>query len=223
MTQWDKDFIRFEAEVKKVPDLDGAYVEIPFDVKAVYAKARVPVHATFDGHPYDGSLVRMGTPCHILGIRKDIRAAIGKQPGDRVEVTLRPRQAGKAPLPKPAPDKVDDAGAAIDAYIAGFPADRAARMAELRSLLRRLAPQATEKISYSMPTLWQGKNLIHFAAAKNHLGLYPGPAAIEAARDELDGYTTTKGSIHLRWEQPIPEKLVEKLVAYNLQAFAKKK
>lgn len=78
----------FEAEIKKVPDIDGAYVEIPFDVKAEFGKGRVPVHATFDGHPYDGSLVRMGTPCHIIGIRKDIRAQIGKQAGDTIKVTL---------------------------------------------------------------------------------------------------------------------------------------
>lgn len=78
----------FDAEIKKVPDIDGAYVEIPFDVKEEFGKGRVPVHATFDGEPYDGSLVRMKTPCHIIGIRKDIRAKIGKQPGDTIRVTL---------------------------------------------------------------------------------------------------------------------------------------
>lgn len=78
----------FDAEIKKVPDIDGAYVEIPFDVKAVFGKGCVKVHATFDGEPYDGSIVRMGTPCHILGLRKDIRAKIGKQPGDTVKVTI---------------------------------------------------------------------------------------------------------------------------------------
>lgn len=82
----------FEAVIHKVPDIDGAYIEIPFDVKAEFGKGRVPVHATFDGEAYDGSLVRMGTPCHILGIRKDIRAKIGKQPGDTVRVTLRERE-----------------------------------------------------------------------------------------------------------------------------------
>lgn len=74
----------FEAEIKKVPDIDGAYIEIPFDVKAEFGKGRVPVIATFDGEPYEGSLVRMKTPCHIIGIRKDIRAKIGKQPGDKI-------------------------------------------------------------------------------------------------------------------------------------------
>jgi len=79
------------AEIKKNPDMDAAYVEIPFDVKAEFGKGRVPVSATFDGEPYDGQLVRMGTPCHIIGVRKDIRAKIAKQPGDSIHVTLRER------------------------------------------------------------------------------------------------------------------------------------
>ena len=82
------DFIEFDAVIVKNPDMDAAYIEIPFDVKARYGKGRVAVHAEFDGYPYDGQLVRMGTPCHILGVRKDIRAAIGKQPGDTVHVRL---------------------------------------------------------------------------------------------------------------------------------------
>ena len=81
----------FDAEIKKVPDIDGAYIEIPFDVKAEFGKGRVPVYATFDGVPYEGSLVRMKTPCHIIGVRKDIRAQIGKQAGDTIHVTLKER------------------------------------------------------------------------------------------------------------------------------------
>lgn len=81
----------FDAEIKKVPDIDGAYVEIPFDVREEFGKGRVKVHALFDGVEYDGSLVRMKTPGHILGLRKDIRAMIGKQPGDMVHVVLKER------------------------------------------------------------------------------------------------------------------------------------
>ena len=55
----------FSAVIQKVADMDGAYIEIPFDVKAEFGKGRVPVHVTFDGEPYDGSMVRMGTPCHL--------------------------------------------------------------------------------------------------------------------------------------------------------------
>jgi len=82
----------FPAVIRKVPEMDGAYVEIPFDVKAVFGKGQVKVHATFDGVPYDRSIVRMGTPGHILGLRKDIRTQIGKQPGDTVAVTVRERE-----------------------------------------------------------------------------------------------------------------------------------
>jgi len=87
----------FEAEIKKVPDMDGAYVEIPFDVRAEFGKGRVKVSATFNGEPYDGSVVNMGVKnsdgsvCYIIGMRKDIRAKIGKQAGDTIKVTIRQR------------------------------------------------------------------------------------------------------------------------------------
>ena len=82
----------FTAVIKKVPDLDGAYVEIPFDVKQEFGKGRVLVHATFDGEPYDGQVVRMGTPGHIIGLRQDIRRKIEKQSGDTIAVTLIERE-----------------------------------------------------------------------------------------------------------------------------------
>jgi len=63
-------------------------------VKAEFGKGRVPVTATFDGEIYEGSIVKMGTPCHIIGIRKDIRDKIGKQPGDIVHVTITERHKG---------------------------------------------------------------------------------------------------------------------------------
>ena len=81
----------FDAVIIKTEKHNGAYVEVPFDVKEVFGKGRVPVHATFDGEPYDGQVVKMGTPCHIIGIRKDIRAKIDKQPGDMIHVTLMER------------------------------------------------------------------------------------------------------------------------------------
>ena len=83
--------IKFSATIKKNSDMDAAYIEIPLNVPEVFGKGRVLVHATFDGEPYDGQLVRMGTPCHVIGIRKDIRAKIGKQPGDTIQVTITER------------------------------------------------------------------------------------------------------------------------------------
>ncbi len=66
----------------------GAYVVVPFDVERVFGRKRVKVQAWFDDVSYRGSLVRMGTACHILGIRKDIRAQLGKSVGDAVDVTV---------------------------------------------------------------------------------------------------------------------------------------
>ncbi len=82
----------FKAEIKKVPDIDGAYIEFPYDVRKEFNKGRVKVHATFDGEEYDGSLVRMQTEQHIIGIRKDIRKKINKQPGDLIDVTIKERK-----------------------------------------------------------------------------------------------------------------------------------
>jgi len=81
----------FDALIIKVPDIDGAYIEFPYDVRKEFNKGRVKVSATFDGEHYDGSLVRMGTSCHIIGIRKDIRARINKKPGDQIHVIIKER------------------------------------------------------------------------------------------------------------------------------------
>ena len=88
----------FDAEIKKVPDIDGAYVQFPYDIRAEFGKGRVKVHATFDGISYNGSIVNMGmknpdgSACYMLGILKDIRKQIGKQPGDMVRVTVVERE-----------------------------------------------------------------------------------------------------------------------------------
>ena len=87
----------FEAIIQKVPDQDGAYIAVPFDIKAEFGKGRVKVHATFNDEPYSGSIVNMGVKnpdgsiCYIIGVRKDIRAKIGKQPGDAIKVTINER------------------------------------------------------------------------------------------------------------------------------------
>jgi hypothetical protein len=87
----------FDTVIQKVPDQDGAFVAFPYDIKAEFGKGRVKVHATYDGEPYDGSLVNMGVKnpdgsvCYIIGVRKDIRKKIGKQPGESVHVTIKER------------------------------------------------------------------------------------------------------------------------------------
>ncbi len=81
----------FKAVIQKVEGINGAYIDFPYDVKEEFGKGRGKVHATFDGEHYDGSLVRMKTPNHIIGIRKDIREKINKQPGDTILVTIKER------------------------------------------------------------------------------------------------------------------------------------
>ena len=82
----------FDALILKVPDIDGAYVEFPYDVRKEFGKGRVKVKAAFDGELYLGSLVRMKTPGHIIGLKKDIRAKINKQAGDVVHVVIQERE-----------------------------------------------------------------------------------------------------------------------------------
>lgn len=83
--------LEFDAVIIKADDMDAAYVQVPYDIFEIYGIRRLKVHASFDGQPYNGLVLKMGTPCYIIGIRKDIRALIGKQPGDTVHVTLKPR------------------------------------------------------------------------------------------------------------------------------------
>ncbi|MCH3925622.1 MAG: DUF1801 domain-containing protein [Atopobiaceae bacterium] len=86
----------------------------------------------------------------------------------------------------------------VDEYIARQPEDVRPELEQMRNILGNALPDAEERISWSMPTYWQGRNLIHFAAAKHHIGLYPGDAAVRHFKDELDGvYASSKGSIQI--------------------------
>ena len=88
----------YESLIYEAAGKGGAYVIFPYDIRTEFGRGRVKVHATFDGEPYDGSIVNMGVKnedesiCYIIGIRKDIRTKIGKQPGDQVKVTIRERE-----------------------------------------------------------------------------------------------------------------------------------
>ena len=84
--------LEFDAVILQNEDMDASYVEVPFDIKALYGKGRLLVHATFDGVPYDGQIVKMETLCYIIGVRKDIRKQIGKNFGDIVHVTFYERE-----------------------------------------------------------------------------------------------------------------------------------
>lgn len=80
--------LEFDAIILQNGNMDAAYVEVPYDIKSLFGKGRLLVHATFDRVPYDGQIVKMGTPCYIIGLRKDIRKQIGKSFGDTVHVSF---------------------------------------------------------------------------------------------------------------------------------------
>lgn len=79
---------KFEAIIKKMPDKDATFIEIPFDVEKEFGEKRVKVKVKFDGVEYRGSIVNMGLECHIIGITKSIRNQIGKCDGDRILVEV---------------------------------------------------------------------------------------------------------------------------------------
>ena len=109
------------------------------------------------------------------------------------------------------------APSSIDEYIAQFPEDIQQKLQEIRAVIHEAAPEATEKISYQMPTFYLRGNLVHFAAMKNHIGVYPAPSGITAFEKELAGYKTSKGAIQFPLDKPLPLKLVADIVAFRVQ------
>ena len=102
----------------------------------------------------------------------------------------------------------------IDEYIAGFPPDVQPLLEKVRAAIRKAAPHATEAISYQMPTFKLQGNLIHFAGYNHHIGLYPGSRPIEVFRDELSKYKTSKGTVRLPLDKPIPAGLIGKITKF---------
>ena len=88
----------------------------------------------------------------------------------------------------------------------------------MRQTIRKAAPSAVEAISYQMPTFkLNGKNLVHFAAFKNHIGFYPIPSGITAFKKELSVYTQGKGSVQFPLDKPLPYDLVKRIVMYRVK------
>ncbi|MGJ1536653.1 DUF1801 domain-containing protein [Sphingobacterium multivorum] len=107
--------------------------------------------------------------------------------------------------------------ATIDEYINQFDGEKKEYLIKVRQLIAGLVPpDADETISYQMPTFRYKGNIIHFAMNKNHLGLYPGPAAIEHFITELKNFKTTKGAIQIPLDQPIPTQLITDIVNFNI-------
>lgn len=112
----------------------------------------------------------------------------------------------------------------VDEYLATLTdAGQIAILKRVRAIIKQAAPEATEVISYQMPAYRHHGILIYFAAWKNHWGLYPASSTIkEAFGNELAAYQQTKGAIQFPWNQPLPEKLIERLVNYRMEENSKK-
>ncbi len=207
--------------------MDAAYVEVPYDIKELFGKGRLLVNAAFDGIPYRGQVVKMGTPCYIIGVTKQIRRQIGKSFGDIVEVVLQERDSEKPSMwkcPKcgrefKRKDQSHYCGGkpqTIDEYILGQDADKQEDLRRIRQILRRALPEAEERISWSMPTYWKKYNILHFAASKKHIGLYPGPEAVIHFAEELQGYKTEKGTIRIPYGK-VDAALIDKIAKWCWQ------
>ena len=109
-------------------------------------------------------------------------------------------------------------------YIASFPSETQEKLEKIRAVIHSAAPDATEAISYGMPTFKLNGNLIHFAAFKEHLGIYPGPEAIEVFKQALAKFETSKGAIRIPHTMPLPVQLIQKITEYRVKvSLAKKK
>ncbi len=112
--------------------------------------------------------------------------------------------------------------ATIDAYIAAFPDDIQAKLAKIRGVIAKAAPDAVESISYRIPTFkLDGRPLLYFAAFKAHIGLYPMTDDVKAAFEkELAGFAQSKGTVRFSHDRPIPYGLIGKIAKFKVKQIA---
>jgi len=111
----------------------------------------------------------------------------------------------------------------IDEYICNFPSEIQIKLLQIRSTISEIVPQAEEIIKYAMPTFVLNGNLVHFAAFKNHVGFYPTPSGIEAFKQELLVYKTSKGAVQFPLNKPLPLELISKIVKFRVHENLNKK
>ncbi len=101
----------------------------------------------------------------------------------------------------------------VEAYLAAQAPEKRAALEQIRSWVRDACPEASEKISYGMPTfIYRGTYLMSYAAFKAHYGLYPGGATLDALGEQWARYRRAKGTIRLTLDEPLPEALVREIV-----------
>jgi uncharacterized protein YdhG (YjbR/CyaY superfamily) len=105
----------------------------------------------------------------------------------------------------------------IDEYIAEFPPATQKLLRQMRDLIRHVAPEAVEAISYAIPTFdLHGRHLVHFAGFKSHVGFYPMASGVEHFQAELAGYKSAKGSVQFPFDRPLPLDLVQRIVEFRV-------
>ena len=109
----------------------------------------------------------------------------------------------------------------IDDYIAAQAEAAQPKLHELREIIRAAIPEAEERISWSMPTYWKGQNLIHFAASKKHIGLYPGDEAPAVFAEELKDFSVSKGTIRLPYDRALPSELIARIAEWCMNQYGK--
>ncbi len=111
----------------------------------------------------------------------------------------------------------------IDHYIFDQTEEVQPILRKIYEAIRAAAPEATEKISWRMPTFWQGENIIHFAAFKKHISIFPGGEATTVFADRLTEYNTTKGTIQLPLNKPVPYDLIKEIVRWRVALVEEKR
>lgn len=104
----------------------------------------------------------------------------------------------------------------IDEYIMLFPEDIQTKLQEIRNVIKKAAPEAVEKISWKMPTFYLYGNLVHFAAHKNHIGIYPGARGIEVFQNRFTEYKSSKGAVQFPLDKPLPFDLITEIVQFRV-------
>ncbi len=111
----------------------------------------------------------------------------------------------------------------MDDYIKDFPPNVQSKLKELRLLIKKIVPDAQEKISYRMPAFYLNGNLVYFAAHKNHIGFYPTASGISNFKDELSNYKFSKGAVQFPLNEALPKEIIKKIVRFRAEENRKKK
>lgn len=105
----------------------------------------------------------------------------------------------------------------VEKYFSSFDGVALERLHTIRNLIFELIPEASEAIKYGIPTILYHGNLVHYAAFKNHIGLYPTPSGMDAFSEEMAAYKQGKGSVQFPLKEPLPIDLIKKIVMFRIQ------